>query len=116
MQAPSLRQTIVLYIPSHNRFRSYDAIAVLFRSGIMIDCRAFQLKEWDKDQGRPDEIDVRFLCKGSGANETLFDKNGWRVPDKRSLDGFFGESGRHWTPERWRQLNYAFERDVMPNG
>ena len=106
--------TVAIFLPGHAFFRSYDVIAAYFEGGVLVDCRAFQLKEGRHNQPRPpkaDAVPLRFLVKSQAPATGLVDNNGWFVPSANAIDEFFGESGRWWTPAQWARLKATFVKD-----
>lgn len=101
-----LASLTVLY-PTHNNFEVYDAFVVYSNHGRAVSVYGYQLKE-SKSSKKPqtnNKLLKSFFVQGSPANETKTDGKGWTVPNKTTIDRFFGESGRHWTPERWRKFS-----------
>ena len=109
----SMQPTVAIFLPGHAFFRSYDVIAAYFERGELVDCRAFQLKEGRRNQPTPPEADAvprRFLVKSQAPAKGRVDKNGWLVPSTATLEEFFGESGRWWTPSQWARLKATFAK------
>jgi hypothetical protein len=70
----------------------------------------YQLKEGKAKRGHiaDESIDKSFLIQGAGTKRTVLkDSKGWISPNKDVIDSFFGESGKHWTPERWKAFGYS---------
>ena len=45
-----------------------------------------------------------YVIRGvAGANDKQI--RNWIVPSETQIDAFFGVSGAHWTPSKWRSLN-----------
>lgn len=95
----------ILY-PSHNNFEVYDVIVVYFFRGKK-QFWGYQLKERKaprKHKAHRDMVRSLFV-QGSPPVETKTDdEKGWTIPGKEAIDTFFGESGKHWTPENWRRF------------
>ena len=49
------------------------------------------------------DVTESFVIKGLPPRDTRV-VNGWNVPSKDVIETFFGESGKHWTPEAWASL------------
>jgi len=96
----------ILY-PTHNNFEVYDVIVVFFLQGTRKHVVGYQLKEGKaqrKHKAHPD-MNISLFVQGDPPAETqVDDEKGWTIPGKDAIDTFFGESGKHWTPESWRKF------------
>ena len=97
-------QISILY-PAHNSFEVYDVLVVYSVDGKAVSVYGYQLKEGKAKRGHiaDESIDKSFLIQGAGTKRTVLkDSKGWTIPNKDIIGSFFGESGKHWTPERWK--------------
>jgi hypothetical protein len=44
------------------------------------------------------------LYKRGPPQRTAKDEKGWVIPCKDEIDAFFGISGKHWAPEKWKKF------------
>jgi hypothetical protein len=102
---PGTYPHISVYYPDHAQFEVYDVIVVYFRDAGDKKIYGYQLREGvklsvkDARQG----FEKSFVIRGKTAKKEWQDR-GWICPDDDALSRFFGESGRHWTPSRWEEL------------
>jgi len=94
--------------PKHAAFAHYDLIILVHESKKKRKLYAYQLKEGSKIPDDPvDKAKTKFeacvLMRGQSQGLSRSTKN-WIIPSTSQIKEFFGESGKHWTPEEWRKL------------
>jgi hypothetical protein len=103
---------VAVYYFSNNQFARFDvAVAVYNEEGLLEALYCYQLKEngvnpKDDIKYADDDkhITKKFWIKGLPAATDKLLANQWYVPSEGEIDSFFGESGMHWTPKRWKKL------------
>jgi len=103
---------VTVYYFSNNQFARFDvAVAVYNEEGLLEALYCYQLKEngvnpKDDIKCADDDkhITKKFWIKGLPAATDKLLANQWYVPSEGEIDSFFGESGMHWTPKRWKKL------------
>jgi hypothetical protein len=45
-----------------------------------------------------------FVIRGKVAKKKADEGKGWERRSEDQIDAFFGVSGQHWTPRRWKEL------------
>jgi hypothetical protein len=106
-----------IYYPTHNSFEVYDVIVVYSDSGKSQSVFGYQLKEGKATRGHVahSSISQSFFIQGNPPTHTVNeDAKGWSVPNKAMIDSFFGESGKHWTPEAWKAFSAAKQHLPAP--
>jgi hypothetical protein len=100
-------RTVSVFFPSHAKFERYDVIAVYSDEGKIKDVYGYQLKEGKANSKYPveKEFTKSFVVKGCPPGSSTTDRNGWHIPCGVTIDKFFGESGKHWTPQEWVRLS-----------
>eukprot|EP00522_Entomoneis_paludosa_P012124 CAMPEP_0172447224 /NCGR_PEP_ID=MMETSP1065-20121228/6574_1 /TAXON_ID=265537 /ORGANISM="Amphiprora paludosa, Strain CCMP125" /LENGTH=524 /DNA_ID=CAMNT_0013198469 /DNA_START=194 /DNA_END=1765 /DNA_ORIENTATION=+ len=99
-EAPQLS----IYYPTHNSFEVYDVIVVYSENRKSQCVFGYQLKEGKatREHAAHSSMSRSFFVQGSPPRSTISkDAKGWCVPNKEVIDSFFGESGKHWTPQAW---------------
>lgn len=105
-EAPQLS----IYYPTHNSFEVYDVIVVYSENRKSQCVFGYQLKEGkaSREHAAHSSISRSFFVRGKPPKRTIVkDAKGWCVPNKEVIDSFFGESGKHWTPEAWKAFSAA---------
>ena len=97
-------QLSILY-PTHSQFETYDVLAVYSKGGQNKSTYGYQLKEGTASTAQfcTNGIERSFWIQGNSPKNTNSKRN-WEIPNKASIDNFYGESGKHWTPEQWRKF------------
>jgi hypothetical protein len=107
---PSINPCLNVLYPTHNNFGVYDVIVVFSGNGKMQDIRGYQLKEGKaarKHTAHSELFGKSIFVQGDPPESTAKDEKGWVIPCKDEIDTFFGVSGKHWTPEKWKKLAKA---------
>jgi hypothetical protein len=102
---PAIFPHIAVYYPTHSSFQLYDVIVAHFRAPGKRRLYGYQLKEGKalpKDFAMP-VFDGSFVIRGEAAKVAGMGKD-WVRTSEQQIDSFFGVSGQHWTPRRWKQL------------
>lgn len=96
---------VAIYYPKHASFKQYDTLVVMWNeAGEWFKTIGYQLKEGKEipaDQARSGF--QNFVVRGKAAQRSNKLRN-WEVPSDGQIDSFFGTSGVHWTPKRWKAL------------
>jgi hypothetical protein len=102
---------IAVYYPPHHVFETYDIFVVMWDGLGTRYVTGYQLKQ-GSDIKLPNKIDNvnSFLIRGESAGKRYI-KDGWTVPSSRQITSFFGESGRNWTPNVWKELREGTSDD-----
>jgi len=102
---PGVEPQLSILFPTHSQFATYDVLAVYSKDGKNQSIYGYQLKEGTASPTNfgTDDIERRFWIQGKSPNNANSKKN-WEIPDKAIIDNFYGESGKHWTPEQWRKF------------
>jgi len=98
---------IAVLFPSHNNFEVYDVIVAFSQHGKRSCVFGYQLKEGKKSSRNHSphrDMAKSFWVQGSPPTTTETTELGWTIPSRESINSFFGESGKHWTPECWRKF------------
>jgi hypothetical protein len=106
IKCPTTFPHIAVYYPTHSQFELYDIIVVLYETKNK-SCRyGYQLKE---GTALPKKAGVELFSKSyvirGDAAQTCAVKNNWIKPSTGEISAFFGESGKNWTPSRWKELS-----------
>jgi hypothetical protein len=105
IREPSSFPHIAVYYPTHASFQLYDVIVAHFDEWHVRRLYGYQLKEGKalpKEFAMP-VFDGSFVIRGEAAKVAGMGKD-WVRANEQQIDSFFGVSGRHWTPRRWKQL------------
>ena len=95
-------------IPPNASFQLYDVIVAHFddhKRRALYGYRLNDSKPLPKSVTIP-EFARSFVIRGEAEQVPGMGKD-WVRPDEDKIDAFFGVSGRHWTPQRWKELNDA---------
>jgi hypothetical protein len=108
---PGIEPQLSILFPTHSRFATYDVLAVHSNDGQNKSIYGYQLKEGTASIAQSATIDIErsFWIQGKSPKNAK-EQDNWDVPDKATIDEFYGVSGEHWTPEKWR----AFEATRWP--
>jgi hypothetical protein len=100
-----------IFYPPHATFQVYDVIVVYSKDKKVLETYGYQCKEGKVNSKHDPDPDIirSFVLKGDSPQESKLHR-GWLTPSTTDMDGFFGESGRHWTPREWRRLSNTIER------
>jgi hypothetical protein len=96
---------IAVYYPTHASFQLYDVIVAHFDEWHVRRLYGYQLKEGKalpKDFAMP-IFEESYVIRGEAAKMAGMGRD-WVRPSEQQIDSFFGVSGQHWTPRRWKQL------------
>jgi hypothetical protein len=96
---------IAVYYPTHASFQLYDVIVAHFDEWHVRRLYGYQLKEGKalpKDFAMP-IFEESYVIRGEAAKMAGMGRD-WVRPSEQQIDAFFGVSGQHWTPRRWKQL------------
>ena len=98
--------TISIFFPTHAGFQAYDVFVVFSESREIRHVIGFQLKEGKSNAQQPVHSSVQnsFVVKGDPP-EVQRTSSGWTIPAEKDINEFFGVSGEHWTPKRWKKLS-----------
>ena len=105
IREPSSFPHIAVYYPTHAKFPLYDVIVAYFDEWQKRRLYGYQLKE---GKALPKKFamsvfEESFVIRGEAAEEPEMGKK-WVRASEEQIDTFFGVSGQHWTPRRWKQL------------
>ena len=96
---------VAIYYPKHTSFKQYDILVVMWdAAGDRFKYIGYQLKEGKEipsDQARSGF--QNFVVRGKAAQKWNKLRN-WEIASGDQIDSFFGSSGVHWTPKRWKEL------------
>jgi hypothetical protein len=97
---------VAIYFPSHSSFHLYDVIVVHFISVSVKKIYGYQLKEGNAlpKKAALDVFEKSVVIRGQAAAVSGAG-NQWIRPSKDEITAFFGESGRHWTPDEWARIS-----------
>jgi len=98
--------TISIFYRSHAQFEAYDAVVVYSKGNEIAEIYGYQLKEGKANSKQPVEqaFAKSFVIKGLPPVSTTTASQGWCIPSAEVIDEFFGNSGKHWTPQAWARL------------
>jgi hypothetical protein len=97
---------IAVYYPTHSQFELYDIIVVLYETKDK-SCRyGYQLNE---GRNLPQKAGVElfsksYVIRGEAAQAQSTTRK-WITSSADDIRSFFGESGKNWTPSRWKELS-----------
>ena len=105
IKKPSSFPHVSIYYPTHASFHLYDVIVAHYDDGGLRKLYGYQLKE---GKTLPKEIAMTvfegsFAIRGEAAQVPGMGKD-WVRLSEHQIDTFFGVSGHHWTPRRWKAL------------
>ena len=99
---------IAVYYPQHASFEVFDVLVVAWDAdGRRFAVVGYQLKE---GKGAPKTTAKTLLCDqcylilGDAPKKTAL-QDGWTIPSEQQISSFFGESGKEWTPKKWKEPN-----------
>eukprot|EP00978_Attheya_sp_CCMP212_P031343 scaffold118117_cov47-Attheya_sp.AAC.1 len=96
--------SISIYYPTHTKFEAYDVILAYWGDDGNRDLYGYQLEE-GKDI--PETVAMHFtesyLIRGAPTTKDA-SVRGWITPSDPTLDTFFGESAKYWSPKCWTEL------------
>jgi len=103
---------VAIFYFSNDQFARIDvAVAVYNAEGDLDALYRYQLKENGvnptediKCAGVDKHVPKKLWIKGLPTARGQLVANQWYVPSDSEIDSFFGESGKHWTPQRWKKL------------
>ncbi|GKY93688.1 hypothetical protein MPSEU_000336000 [Mayamaea pseudoterrestris] len=105
--------TIAIFFSDCKYFERYDLIALLMKNDTIVDQRAFQLTQTSAN-ARLDPLDdfkgESYLVEGIALEEMSRNAQKWNVMNDVDCEGYFGVSGRHWTPTMWNRLKKTFRK------
>eukprot|EP00978_Attheya_sp_CCMP212_P047607 scaffold422424_cov51-Attheya_sp.AAC.1 len=95
-----------VYYPTHAKFEAYDVILAYWGDDNYRQLYGYQLKE---GKGVPKAFAMDKIFQGSylirGAPTTNDNSiRLWTTPSNNTLDTFFGESAKYWSPKCWTEL------------
>jgi len=91
-------------------FPVFDLIIAVYDKASSRKIYAYQLKEGREIPKRntsrlgSTEFDACVLVRGQPQQGETRSTDQWIIPSKSQIEDFFGESGKHWTPEEWKKL------------
>lgn len=102
---PGAEPQLSILFPTNSRFATYDVLAVYSKDCENKSIYGYQLKEGTASTANiaDREIERSFWVQGKSPDNAGSKKH-WEIADKASIDKFYGESGKHWTPEQWRKF------------
>mmetsp|Transcript_20522 Transcript_20522/g.28359 ORF Transcript_20522/g.28359 Transcript_20522/m.28359 type:complete len:237 (-) Transcript_20522:111-821(-) len=109
---------VAIYQPTNASFPLFDLIIAVYGKTGKRRLYAYQLKEGreipnlNTSQLEETKFDACVLVRGQPSQGETRSKQRWIIPSKSEITAFFGESGKHWTPEEWNKLmiEQAFEK------
>ena len=109
MKPPLQYPHLALFYFPHPSFYRYDAVVVTY-SELGCDPRfyGYQLKEGRSQvsvKRNDDGLNGRRYWIQGDAPTGLKTSVEWNVASESQIEAFFGESGIHWTPKRWKELS-----------
>lgn len=102
---PGTKPQLSILFPTHSRFATYDVLVVYSKDAQNNSIYAYQLKEGSASIPHlaTNAIEKNFWIQGKSPKNAK-EQNGWCVPDNATIEEFYGESGKFWTPEQWRKF------------
>ena len=102
-------QLSILFPTNARLFATYDVLVVYSKDHENKSIYGYQLKEGTASTTKVAatvEIEKSFWVQGKSPDNAASKKKNhqWEIADKASIDKFYGESGKHWTPEKWRKF------------
>ena len=103
---------IAVFYPNHANFEMIDVLVAVYPNADSRSLYGYQLKEHNEIPTRevPDELGQFFVIRGKSMKNSLRKLRKWHRPSTPEIKNFFGESGMHWTPERWGELSEDGEK------
>ena len=98
---------IAIYHPEYSQFKAVDVIVIVYKSATYRREYYYQLKESDNIPATPENMNTYspfYVVRGKAAQKDTYQLRGWTVVSESDIEAFFGESGKHWTPNEWRKL------------
>ena len=96
---------VAIYYPTHASSKQYDTLVVMWNEAWdWFKTIGYQLKEGKEmpaDEARSGF--QNFVVRGKAAQRSIKLRN-WEFPSDGQIESFFGTSGVHWTPKRWKEL------------
>mmetsp|Transcript_22762 Transcript_22762/g.32681 ORF Transcript_22762/g.32681 Transcript_22762/m.32681 type:complete len:537 (+) Transcript_22762:613-2223(+) len=112
---------VAIYQPTNASFPLFDLIIAVYGKTGSRKLYAYQLKEGKEIPKHNTslvmtEFEVCVLVRGQPSQGETRSKEQWIIPSKSEIAAFFGESGKHWTPEEWNKLmiGQTFEKGEEP--
>mmetsp|Transcript_20521 Transcript_20521/g.28358 ORF Transcript_20521/g.28358 Transcript_20521/m.28358 type:complete len:219 (-) Transcript_20521:95-751(-) len=108
---------VAIYQPKNAAFPLFDLIIAVHDKNVQGQLK--DRKEIPK-QKRTSRVMTKFdacvLVRGQPSQGETRSKEQWIIPSKSEITTFFGESGKHWTPEEWNKLKIGqtFEKGEEP--
>ena len=100
---------LAAYYPSHAQFAVYDLIAVFYYGDGTSTIVGYQLKENNTlpktHQTVSEKVCHNYWLRGNPSVKSKKSCVNWSVANKEDIIMFFGESGKHWIPDRWSELS-----------
>jgi hypothetical protein len=105
IEDPATFPHVAVYYPTHASFHLYDGIVAHFHAPGKRHLYGYQLKE---GKALPKEsamsiFEGGYVIRGVAAKVASMGKD-WVRPSEQQINAFFGVSGQHWTPRRWKEL------------
>jgi len=100
---------VAIYQPKNASFPLFDLVIAVYDKAFSRKIYAYQLKEGKEIPKHNTslvmtEFEVCVLVRGQPPQGETRSKEQWIFPSKYKIVDFFGESGKHWTPEEWNKL------------
>ena len=108
-------QSIDIYYPPFAKFRSVDSFFVYHSGTGKRQVCCYQLKSGKKTvpqrlNDQPMNATLRkFVVRGLAGEAKQ--KEGWEDVDDKTIEQFFGVSGREWTPKKWLEFRVLEEEE-----
>jgi hypothetical protein len=110
------QKSIAVYFPSHAKFEVYDVILAYWGDNNERVLVGYQLKEGSatsKAFAMENVFHHSYMIRGRA---TIADNSirGWKTPSDGTIDQFFGESARYWSPKCWAALKNNTNTTTSP--
>jgi hypothetical protein len=106
MEPPQQFPSIVVYYPSHNSFKLYDAVVAAYDRNGSRQLFGYQLKEGKEIPRKlaDDDLLIRSYVVRGQAAQLPKELRKWTIVSEQEIEVFLGESGMMWTPSKWKDL------------
>jgi len=102
---------VAIYQPKNASFPLFGLIIAVYDKASSRKIYAYQVMEGREitkrnttSRLRTTEFDACVVVRGKPRRGETRSKEQWIIPSKSHIVDFFGESGKHWTPEEWKKL------------
>ena len=104
MEVPKEVPSIVVYYPTHKSFEMYDAIVATYDDKSSRKLYGYQLKEGRTIPTTIGDNNISsYVIRGKAAKKGR-NKNNWNIASEEEIEEFLGETGKLWSPKKWKEL------------